>query len=326
MIVDFQHHVVPPELAARRGLVPGKRQILYEKGVPTFTLHDRLYDIDAQVRDMDLAGVDIAVLTCNLGWDAPLDDCVLINDSLAQIQTRHPRRFVGLAHAPVLDDAGLREIERATSELGLRGATVSSQVDGLPLDSPRLGPLYRFVCERDLPVFVHPAQLPGGYAHVGEYDLARILGREVDLQLAVTRLIAGRVLEEFPSLKIVLAHFGGGIAATKERLVAKAHRFGTLRRPFEESFDRLYFDMAGFEGGPNALRCALTGIRPERLVFATDYPQDFTGATTRTGIGPEGIGEYIRVVRGLPLPAGAVEAMLGGNAAGLLGLDAERSG
>jgi aminocarboxymuconate-semialdehyde decarboxylase len=325
MIVDFQHHVVPPELAARRGLVPGERHILREGGVPTFTLHDRLYDIDAQVRDMDLAGVDVAVLTCNLGWDAPLEDCVLINDYLAQVQARHPRRFVGLAHAPVLEDAGLREIERATRELGLRGATVASQVDGFPLDSPHLGPFYHRVCEWDLPVFVHPAQLPAGYAHFGEYDLARILGREVDLQLAVTRLIAGRVLEEFPTLKIVLAHFGGGIAAIKERLRAKAHRFGTLRRPFGESFDSLYFDMAGFEGGPNALRCALTGIRPERLVFATDYPQDFTGATTHTGIGPEGIREYIRFVRGLPLPDGAAEAMLGGIAAGLLHLDAERA-
>ena len=321
MIVDFQHHVVPPALAARRGLVPGERQILREGGVPTFTLHDRLYDIDAQLQDMDRAGVDMAVLTCNLGWDAPLDDCALINDSLARIQARHPGRFVGLAHAPVLEDAGLREIERAVYELGLRGATVASQVDGLPLDSPRLGPFYRFVCERDLPVFVHPAQLPGGYARFGEYDLARILGRELDLQLAATRLIAGRVLEEFPTLRIVFAHFGGGIAAIKERLAAKAHRFGTLRRPFEESFDRLYFDMAGFEGGPNALRCALTGIRPERLVFATDYPQDFTGATTQTGIGPDGIREYIRFVRSLPVPEGAAEAMLGGNAIDLLVLD-----
>jgi predicted TIM-barrel fold metal-dependent hydrolase len=291
--------------------------------VPKFTLHDRLYDIDAQLRDMDLAGVDVAVLTCNLGWDAPLEDCVLINDHLAEIHARHPRRFVGLAHAPVLEDAGLREIERATFELGLRGATVASQVNGLPLDSSRLGPFYRQVCELNLPVFVHPAMLPVGYAYLGEYDLARILGREIDLQLAASRLIAGRVLEEFPTLKIVLSHFGGGIAATKERLLAKAHRFGTLRRPFGESFDRLYFDMAGFEGGPNALRCALTGIRPERLVFATDYPQDFTGATTHTGIGPEGIREYIRFVRGLPLPEGAAEAMLGATAAGLLGLDAE---
>lgn len=321
MIIDFQHHFVPVELAARRGFTPGEQRTLMEGGIPKFTLHDRLYDLDTQVREMDLVGIDAAVLTCNLGWDATLDECRLINDRLAEIQRRYPGRFVGVAHAPVLEDAGLREIERAVRELGLRGATIASQMDGLPLDSPRLGPFYRKACELDVVIFVHPPQAPAGYAHIREYDLGRILGRELDLQVAVTRLIAGRVLEEFPAVKLVVAHFGGGIAAVKERLVAKSGRFGTLRRPFDEYFDRLYFDMAGFEGGPAAVRSALTGIRPERLVFATDYPQDFTGATTQTGTGVRGIADYITFVRGLPLRDGAREAMLGGTAARLLGLE-----
>lgn len=323
MIIDFQHHFVPGELAARKGLVPGERRNLMEGGIPKFTLHDKLYDIDGQIRDMDHAGIDLAVLTCNLGWDASLEECRIINDQMAEIQARHPRRFTGLAHAPVLEPDGLRELERATRDLNLRGATIASQVDGLSLDAPALAPFYRMAAARDLPVFVHPAQLPAGYPFLREYDLARIIGREVDLQVAVTRVIAGRVIEEFPGLTLVFAHFGGGIAAVKERLVAKSGRFGSLRRPFEESFDRLYFDTAGFEGGSAALRCGLQGIRPDRLVFATDYPQDFTGATTQTGKGVEGIRDYIDLVRGLPLPDEAAGAILGETARRLLHLNEE---
>ena len=321
MIVDFQHHFVPVELAARKGFAPGERRNLIEEGVPKFTLHDKLYDVAGQLRDMDEAGIDMAVLSCNLGWDAPLDDCRLINEQIAEIQDQHPDRFAGLAHAPVLEESGLREIDRAVKELGLRGATIAAQVNGLPLDAPALVPFYRKACALDLAVFVHPAQLPGGYALLREYDLARIIGREIDLQVAVTRVIAGRVLEEMPDLKLVFAHFGGGIAAVKERLAAKSGRFGTLRRPFEESFDRLYFDAAGFEGGPVALRCALEGIRPDRLVFATDYPQDFTGATTQTGKGIPAIRDYIRLIRSLGLPEGSAEALLGDTACRLLHLD-----
>jgi len=51
----------------------------------------------------------------------------------------------------------------------------------------------------------------------------------------------------------------------------------------------LYFDLAGFEGGLPALHCALQGIRPERLVFASDYPQDFTGVKHRHWEGDAGI-------------------------------------
>ena len=323
MIVDFQHHFVPVELAARRGFAPGEQRNLIEEGVPKFTLHDKLYDVPGQLRDMDQAGIDLAVLSCNLGWDASLDDCRLINDRLAEIQRQYPSRFAGLAHAPVLEEAGLREVDRAVRELGLRGATITSQVNGLPLDAPALTPFYRKVCALGLAVFVHPAQLPAGYALLREYDLTRIIGREVDLQVAVTRVIAGRVMEELPDLTLVFAHFGGGIAAVKERLAGKSGRFGTLRRPFEESFDRLYFDTAGFEGGPVALRCALEGIRPDRLVFATDYPQDFTGATTQTGKGIPAIRDYITSIRSLGLPQGSAEAILGDTACRLLHLDGQ---
>ena len=178
-IIDVQHHFVPLELLARRGITPGERRNLIEGGIPKLTLHDKLYDMDGQLRDMDRAGIDLAVLSCNLGWDAPLEECRLINDSLAEIQRRYPGRFAGLAHAPVLEPAGLDEIARAAGEAGLRGVTIASQVNGLSLDAPRLAPFYRTACALDLAVFVHPAQIPAGYALFGEYDLARIIGREV---------------------------------------------------------------------------------------------------------------------------------------------------
>jgi len=169
-------------------------------------------------------------------------------------------------------------------------------------------------------VFVHPALVPTGYEHLKDYDLPRVLGRELDLTVATTRLIAGGILDRFSGLKIVMAHFGGGIAAVKERLVGKGYRFGTLKRPFGEYYDMVYFDMAGFEGGVAALFCALQGIRPERLVFASDYPQDFTGVNTDTGKGMKELRDYINAVRGLPLDEKQKDAMLGGTAARLLKL------
>jgi len=270
---------------------------------------------------MDEAGVDVSVLSCLLGWSAPLEECRFINEDLSGLQKKYPRRFVGLAQAPVLDGkAALDELRRAISDLGLRGVTITSQVNGLALDSPKLYDFYETIAVLDVPVFVHPALVPTGYEHLKDYDLPRVLGREVDLTVATTRLIAGGVFDRFPGLKIVMAHFGGGIAAVKERLVGKGYRFGTLKKPFGEYFDRVYFDMAGFEGGMTALNCALQGIRPERLVFATDYPQDFTGVNTDTGKGMREIRNYIAAVRHLPLEDRSKEQILGGTAAELLRL------
>jgi predicted TIM-barrel fold metal-dependent hydrolase len=324
LIIDFQHHYIPHKLAEQHGARRGEKVVLTDGGTPKFTMHDRVFDLQQQLRDLEASGMDLAVLSCPLGWDASLEVCQRINDEYAAVQQEHGNHFAGLAHVPVHEGkTALRELERAITQLGLRGVTIMAQIKGETLDAPAFREFFAKTVELDIPIFVHPALVPRGYVHAMDYDLVRIIGRELDLSLAATRLIAGGVLEAFPALKLVIAHFGGGIAAIKERLVNKAYRFGTrLSRSFDDYFDQLYFDMAGFEGGSAALQCALTGIKPERLVFATDYPQDFTGVVTNTGKGPAQIRDYIQSVRDLPLPAAATEAMLGGTAARLLKLPA----
>src|ERR1700680_1034376 len=76
MIIDFQHHFLPLELAARHGFKPGERGNLLEGGVPKLTVHQKLYDIDAQIQDMNVAGIDLAVLSWRVysvsnGGDSP---------------------------------------------------------------------------------------------------------------------------------------------------------------------------------------------------------------------------------------------------------------
>lgn len=323
-VIDFQHHYIPRVLAERHGYQPGRNVEFMRDGLKGATIHDRLVDLDWQVRDMDAGRVDVGVLSCVVGWDASLEDCRLINDELVRAEDAHPGRFLGLASVPFeAGDRALLEVERAVRELGLRGLAISSQVMGRPLDAPELRDFYRLVQELDVVIFVHPASVPQGYAWTRDYDLARILGRELDLVVATTRLIVGGVLEEFPRLRFVIGHFGGGIAAIKDRLVAKAFRYGSLKRPFQESFARLAFDAAGFEGSPGALSAALTGIAPSQLVFATDYPQDFSGVQTATGKGPAAMADYVELFRSLPVAEEEKAWMLGGHAAHLLKL-AER--
>ncbi|MBI3939278.1 MAG: amidohydrolase family protein [Acidobacteria bacterium] len=321
LVIDFQHHYVPYELAARSGATGRGKVVVRDGASPKVTLHEKLYDLDIHIKDMDEAGIDVAALSCLLGWDASAADCRLINDRLAQAQQAYPGRFVGLAHVPANEPASaVAELRRAVTELGLKGMTLTSQIFGRPLDAPEFFQIYQAAAELQVPIFVHPAMAPKGYALAEDHDLGRIIGREFDLALAATRLIAGGVLETFPSLKFVIGHFGGGISAIKDRLVKKAYRFDRpLKRPFSEYFDMLYFDMAGFEGGDLALHCALRGIQPERLVFATDYPQDFTGATTSSGPEAMTMPGYIASIRQQAAPADAAK-MLGGNAARLLGL------
>ena len=317
MVVDFEHHYIPAALGRRFGLDPTKKEAVQTRDA---TVHAQLFDLEAQISDMDRVGIDVAVQSCILGWDTTLENCRLINDCSAQMQRTYPARFVGLAHAPVLDGAaGLDELERAISTLGLKGVTISSQVNGLSLDAKEFTPFYELINKLDVPVFVHPALAPKGYGLLNDYQLPVILTREFDLGVAVTRLIAGGIVERYSEIQFVFAHFGGGLAGYKERIARSSYRF-KLPKAFEEYFDLLYFDMAGFEGSPIALRCALEGIRPQRMVFATDYPQNFNSSDPKQGRSVDGVREYIDEIRSLSLDAKIKDDMLGGTAAKLLKL------
>lgn len=316
MVVDFEHHYIPSELGRRLGLDPAKKEPVKTQSA---TVHAQLFDVEAQLRDMDRVGIDVAVQSCILGWEATLENCRLINDCAAQMQKSFPGRFVGLAHAPVLEEGGLNEVERAIARLGLKGVTIASQVNGLSLDATEFTPFYELIEKLDIPVFVHPALAPQGYALLDDYQLPVILAREFDLGVAVTRLIAGGIVERYPEIDFVFAHFGGGLAGYKERVARSSYRF-KLPKLFDEYFDRLYFDMAGFEGNPTALRCALEVIRPQRMVFATDYPQNFNNDDPRRGKGIDGVRQYIEDIEALPLDSQTKSDMLGGTAARLLKL------
>ena len=317
MVIDFEHHYIPAELGRRLGMDPTRKEAVRTRDA---SVHSQLFDMEAQLRDMDRAGIDIAVQSCILGWDTTLDNCQLLNDCTARLQKGYAARFVGLAHAPVLDgDAGLRELERAVSQLGLKGVTISSQVNGFSLDAKEFAPFYDLMNRLRVPIFVHPALSPKGYNLMQDYMLPVILTREFDLGVAVTRLIAGGVVERYPDLQFVFAHFGGGLAGYKERISRSSYRF-KLPKSFDDYFERLYFDMAGFEGSTIALRCALEGIKPERLVFATDYPQNFNNSDPKQGKSVDGIKEYIEEIRRLPLDERIKAGMLGGTAASLLKL------
>ena len=157
-----------------------------------------------------------------------------------------------------------------------------------------LFPFYELVEDLDKFLFIHPCLAVPAVGSFEAFDLARAVGREFNLVMGTIRLINGGVLERFPRLKIVMSHLGGGIAALLGRVRNYQDRefWGTAGdprhgknppRPFDYYLDKIYFDTGGFFGHLNAVKAALLELRPGRLVFGTDYPQEFRSAEAMKG-------------------------------------------
>ncbi len=294
MIVDFQHHYTPRELMSG---APGDGRIVHfdASGAPAHTQHALLWDLDEHIAMMDEAGIDLAVLTSSAGMGAvEADKARFINDRIRQAELDYPGRFKGAAHVnPFAGSQAFRELARARHELGFAGVVITSEMAGHTIDAEELEPFWREAAALGMYVFVHPALKLNHPAPFDSDDLARSVGREFSLVEAVIRLINSGVFDRHPALTVHMAHLGGGIASLMGRVRSYQDKvfWGTDASPRhgrlpQKDFDHylrqnMVFDTAGFCGEVNAVKMAALEIPIDRIVFATDYPQEIR---TRTAV------------------------------------------
>jgi aminocarboxymuconate-semialdehyde decarboxylase len=198
----------------------------------------------------------------------------LVNDALATVVRERARHFSALATLPLNDpSASVSEFERAITELGLRGAMLFSNVNGVPLADPRYWPLYERAAEYRAILYIHPTH-PVGVEAMTEYWLMPLVGFLFDTTLAAARLVFSGVVERFPGIVWVLTHLGGAIPYLAERLDRGYEAFRECRahivKPPSAYLREFYYDTVNFD--PAALRLAIGFAGPERILAGSDYP------------------------------------------------------
>lgn len=292
----------------------GKRAIEYGPN----NGHDLLpvmVDIVAQLRDMDAAGIDFAILSVQVpgvDWFSAADGVSVardVNDELADITRSHPNRLAALALLPMqAPDEAASELERAVGA-GLKGAVVFSNVAGRDLDQAGIGPVVDAAAALDVPLMIHPT-FPLSAAATDAYALIPTVGFLVDTSMAALRLIFRGLYERHSGFKLYLCHAGSLLPQLAGRIDYEGTRFpggtGKLEALPSERIAQLYTDTVCV--WPPALRSTLALVGDDRVMFGSDYP--FWDA-------PAGVDTVARAELA-PETRAAVEA---GNAARLFGLD-----
>lgn len=105
----------------------------------------QLTSVEARLVDMDRMGIDVQAISPSpfqyyYDVDAELarELSRTVNDSLAQIATDCPERFVALGTLPLQEPRlAVEELRRCVKELGLRGIEICSQINGVELSRAR---------------------------------------------------------------------------------------------------------------------------------------------------------------------------------------------
>ena len=289
MKIDVHAHIIPESFVDGDEVhfpLDGDDEVVSRPLSPLSNFErETMYSVPRRLRDMDERNVDIHVLslqpmfTYSLAPERALRACRSINNAFADIVQQNPDRFIALADLPMHspEDAA-RELERCVRDLGLKGAEICSQINGMNLDDSSLRPFYEKMQELDVPVFIHPAGVPGLEDRLGRYYLTNLIGNPMDTTIAAASLVFGGVLKEFPRLKFYLAHAGGACPYIRGRWdhgwrVRDEGKQSIQRLP-SEYLRLLYFDCLA-HGGP-ALNYLVETMGPERVMLGSDYPFDMS--------------------------------------------------
>jgi predicted TIM-barrel fold metal-dependent hydrolase len=251
---------------------------------------EALIDIgEGRIKHMDEAGIDVQVLSFNAPGVEKLDNATgakmaaRVNDELARVIKKYPKRFSGFAALAYQDPVpAANELERAVKELGLKGAKLDSHVRGEFLDDPKYWPIFEKAEKLGVPIYIHPKNPPPDMAkpYLTYAALAGpMLGYGAETALHAMRLICSGLFDKYPDLKIILGHLGEALPFWMWRL-DKPWRDGyqvdtktakIKKRPSEYIKDNFFVTTSGMFWQP-PLVCTLLALGADKILFAADHP------------------------------------------------------
>ncbi|MCK4402304.1 MAG: amidohydrolase [Dehalococcoidia bacterium] len=244
MIIDFHTHIFPPWIEERR--------YEYLKRDSCFSLlysqpKAKLVTAEELIASMDENGIDLSV-ALNIGWVSH-ELCVETNDYILDSISRYPDRLIGFCSIqPKAGDAAIIELERC-AKAGARGiGEMRSDVQGFDLaDKTIMKPLVDAAMKHNLIFLTHSSE-PVGHQYIGKGS--------------ITPDVLYSFILSFPDLKLVCAHWGGGLP------------FYALMPEVAKVLTNVFFDTAAtvFLYQPQIFPQVSEIIGSDKILFGSDYP------------------------------------------------------
>jgi aminocarboxymuconate-semialdehyde decarboxylase len=253
----------------------GGKRTAFSSPKVRFTPEERLKDMDAQGVDVQVVSIHTPFFGYHLDGATGRALARDVNDEIAALSKQWPARFAGLATLPMQDvKLAIEELERAVTQLGLKGAELDTHVAGAQWDDPKFLPFFKAAEAMGAVLFYHP-QPQHNFLHdrISKHGLFNSLGVILDDAIVVAILIAGGVLEACPDLKVCIAHGGGPACYAMGRMDRgwQGRRDAQkIPQPPSAYQRRLYYDTV--VGSERALRFLIDEVGADRVVLGSDWP------------------------------------------------------
>ena len=207
----------------------------------------------------------------------------LCNDMIHRVCALFPRQFVGVCQLPQSTTGTpadcIDELRRAVTELGFIGCNLNPDPSGGHWTSPPLTdrwwyPLYEVLVELDVPAMVHvSASCNPCFHHTG----AHYINGDTT---AFMQFLTSDLFKDFPTLRFVIPHGGGGVPFHWGRYRGLAQ---DMKRPLLTDLIRhnIFFDTCVYHYP--GIELLLKVVPPENILFGSEMVGAVRGIDPETG-------------------------------------------
>jgi len=243
-VIDAHVHIFPDEIVQHRERFVARDGWFAQLYSPERARLATMYDL---VESMNVAGIDLSV-ACGFPW---LDQglCSYHNDYMYEAARTYPDRIAWLAIAsPTAGEGASQSLEDAFDNGASGLGELNADAQGFDLDAPaQLSGLVEVCQSRQKPVMLHASE-PIGHHYPGK-------GVSTPDKLL-------RLLEAFPDLRVVAAHWGGGLPFYE---LMPEVRTAAINMAYDSAASTYLYDHRVFE-------TVIALVGHDRVLFASDFP------------------------------------------------------
>jgi len=191
------------------------------------------------------------------------------NDLIARVCGLYPTRFAGVCALPqspgVTPADCVDELKRCITDLGFVGCNLNPDPSGGRWSDPPLGdawwyPIFEALVALDVPAMIHASATCNPAFHTtGSHYL------NAD-STAFMQIFESTVLQDFPTLRLILTHGGGNVPfqAARYRAIGIMNKWPA----FESVLQRLYFDTTVYS--VEAMEMLVRTVGVDNVMFASE--------------------------------------------------------
>lgn len=206
------------------------------------------------------------------------------HDYIAQQVKAFPNRFQGVCAPPQAPgepvSLGFAELDRCVKELGFVGLLIDTDPGEGDNQTPTLAdeywyPLWDKMVALDVPGLIHSSGCKHGRENYSQHFIT-------EESLAVLSLVNSRVYDDFPKLKIIVAHGGGSVPYQVGRWQADyVMKHGGTVEEFNRRLRLLYYDTCLH--AKKSLELLIDLVGSANVLFGTENPGSGSAANPATG-------------------------------------------